>query len=282
MRWEDRRRSSNVEDRRRSGGGRAVVGGGIGTVVLVVLALALGVDPSALLQLGGGAGSAAPAAGPRPEAEDRLAEFVSVILADTEETWQTIFQASGLTYEEPRLVLFTGSVQSGCGGASARMGPFYCPADRRVYLDLSFFDELQQRFGAPGDMAQAYVIAHEVGHHVQTLLGISQRVNEQQRAVSTAEANALSVRQELQADCFAGIWGHFADRSRNLLEMGDLEEALAAAAAIGDDRLQQQAGREANPESFTHGTAQQRARWFRTGFETGDPDRCDTFAAGSP
>lgn len=282
MRWEDRRRSDNVEDRRRAGGGRAVVGGGIGTVVLVVLALALGVDPSALLQLtGGGSGPAVPAAGPGPEAEDRLAEFVSVILADTEETWQSIFQAAGMRYEEPRLVLFTGSVQSGCGGASARMGPFYCPADRRVYLDLSFFDELQQRFGAPGDMAQAYVIAHEVGHHVQTLLGISQRVGEEQRRVSTAEANALSVRQELQADCFAGIWGHFADRSRNLLEMGDLEEALAAAAAIGDDRLQQQAGREANPESFTHGTAAQRARWFRIGFETGDPDRCDTFAPGA-
>jgi uncharacterized protein len=259
-----------------------VVGGGIGTVVLVVLALALGIDPSALLQFSGGESPAtAPAPGSRPEAEDRLAEFVSVILADTEETWGTIFQNAGLRYEEPRLVLFTGSVQSGCGGASARMGPFYCPADRRVYLDLSFFDELHTRFGAPGDMAQAYVIAHEVGHHVQTLLGVSERVAAQRSRLPTAEANDLSVRQELQADCFAGLWGHHADRSRGLLDIGDLEEALAAAAAIGDDRLQQQAGRVADPETFTHGTAAQRAHWFRVGFETGDPDRCDTFAPGA-
>jgi uncharacterized protein len=281
MRWEGRRRSSNVEDRR-GAGGRAVVGGGIGTVVLVVLALALGIDPSALLQSGGGGSPAtAPAPGTRPEAEDRLAEFVSVILADTEETWGTIFENAGLRYEEPRLVLFTGSVQSGCGGASARMGPFYCPADRRVYLDLSFFDELHTRFGAPGDMAQAYVIAHEVGHHVQTLLGVSERVAAQRSRLPTAEANDLSVRQELQADCFAGLWGHHADRSRGLLDIGDLEEALAAAAAIGDDRLQQQAGRVADPETFTHGTAAQRAHWFRVGFESGDPDRCDTFAPGA-
>lgn len=284
MRWEGGRRSSNVEDRRgQRGGSRAVVGGGIGTVVLLLLALALGVDPGAILRQGG---ELAPPSGgasgaPSPE-EDRLADFVSVILADTEDTWGDLFRRMGSTYQEPTLVLFTGSVQSGCGYASAQVGPFYCPADRRIYLDLVFFDELHRRFGAPGDMAQAYVIAHEVGHHVQTLLGISAEVSTRQRGLSTEGANDLSVRQELQADCFAGIWGHFADRSRGLLEAGDLEEALAAAAAIGDDRLQERARGYSVPESFTHGSSMQRARWFRVGFETGDPARCDTFAAANP
>jgi uncharacterized protein len=259
-----------------------VVGGGIGTVVLLLLALALGVDPGALLRSGGGPAPpvAAPAGSTSPE-EDRLTDFVSVILADTEDTWGQLFRGMGATYQEPTLVLFTGSVQSGCGYASAQVGPFYCPADRRIYLDLVFFDQLHQRFGAPGDMAQAYVIAHEVGHHVQTLLGISAEVSSRQRALPTEEANDLSVRQELQADCFAGIWGHFADRSRGLLEVGDLEEALAAAAAIGDDRLQERARGYSVPESFTHGTSAQRARWFRAGFETGDPARCDTFGVAN-
>lgn len=282
MRWEGGRRSSNVEDRRgRRGGGRAVVGGGIGTVVLLLLALALGVDPSALLR---GVGTVAPPEGPAaptsPE-EDRLADFVSVVLADTEDTWGALFRSMGRSYEEPTLVLFTGSVQSGCGYASAQVGPFYCPADRRIYLDLSFFDALRQRFGAPGDMAQAYVVAHEVGHHVQTLLGISSEVSSRQQRLREAEANDLSVRQELQADCFAGIWGHFADRSRGILESGDLEEALAAAAAIGDDAIQERSRGYSVPESFTHGSSAQRARWFRVGFETGDPARCDTFSAAS-
>jgi uncharacterized protein len=283
MRWEGGRRSSNIEDRRgQRGGSRAVVGGGIGTVVLLLLALALGVDPGALLRSGGGPAPpvAAPAGSTSPE-EDRLTDFVSVILADTEDTWGQLFRGMGATYQEPTLVLFTGSVQSGCGYASAQVGPFYCPADRRIYLDLVFFDQLHQRFGAPGDMAQAYVIAHEVGHHVQTLLGISAEVSSRQRALPTEEANDLSVRQELQADCFAGIWGHFADRSRGLLEVGDLEEALAAAAAIGDDRLQERARGYSVPESFTHGTSAQRARWFRAGFETGDPARCDTFGVAN-
>lgn len=258
-----------------------MVGGGIGTVVLLLLALALGVDPSALLR---GVGTVAPPEGPAaptsPE-EDRLADFVSVVLADTEDTWGALFRSMGRSYEEPTLVLFTGSVQSGCGYASAQVGPFYCPADRRIYLDLSFFDALRQRFGAPGDMAQAYVVAHEVGHHVQTLLGISSEVSSRQQRLREAEANDLSVRQELQADCFAGIWGHFADRSRGILESGDLEEALAAAAAIGDDAIQERSRGYSVPESFTHGSSAQRARWFRVGFETGDPARCDTFSAAS-
>lgn len=282
MRWEAGRRSSNVEDRRGArGGNRAVVGGGIGTVVLLLVALALGIDPSALLLVGGGGGGGGlpgPSTPASPE-EDRMADFVSVILADTEDTWGMLLPSMGRSYEEPRLVLFTGSVQSGCGFAGAQVGPFYCPADRRIYLDLSFFDELQRRFGAPGDMARAYVVAHEVGHHVQTLLGISGEVSRRRQGLSEAEGNDLSVRQELQADCFAGVWGHFADRSRGLLEAGDLEEALGAAAAIGDDRLQERSRGYSVPESFTHGTSAQRARWFRVGFETGDPQRCDTFAA---
>jgi predicted metalloprotease len=207
-----------------------------------------------------------------------LAELVSVILADTEETWSRLFADRGADYPEPTLVLFTDRVASACGTQSSAVGPFYCPADQQVYIDLGFFGELSERFGAPGDFAQAYVVAHEVGHHVQNVLGTSSRVHAERRRVSEQEANALSVRQELQADCYSGVWAHHADRARNLLEQGDLEEGLRAAHAIGDDTLQRNAGRHVVPESFTHGSAEQRMRWFRIGFDSGDMDRCDTFS----
>ena len=213
--------------------------------------------------------------------EAQLRQFISVVLADTEDTWGAIFNSAGRTYEQPGLVLFSGAVESACGFAQAAVGPFYCPGDRQVYIDLSFYQELQSRFGAPGDFAQAYVISHEVGHHVQTLLGISERTMAARQRASEAEANALSVRQELQADCFAGIWAHNADRSRQLLESGDIEEGLNAAAAIGDDRLHKQSRGYVSPESFTHGSSQQRVSWFKRGFESGSVDSCDTFAARS-
>jgi predicted metalloprotease len=204
-----------------------------------------------------------------------------MVLADTEDTWGAIFTAAGRTYEQPSLVLFSGAVESACGFAQAAVGPFYCPGDRKVYIDLSFYQELQSRFGAPGDFAQAYVVAHEIGHHVQTLLGISERNMAARQRASEAEANALSVRQELQADCFAGIWAHNADRSRQLLESGDIEEGLNAAAAIGDDRMQKQSRGYVSPDSFTHGSSQQRVSWFKRGFESGSVEQCDTFAARS-
>ena len=210
-------------------------------------------------------------------AQDELTEFVAVVLADTEETWQRTFERAGRRYEEPRLVLFSGAVRSACGFAEAAMGPFYCPADRKVYIDLSFYDDLKSRHGAPGDFAQAYVIAHEVGHHVQNLLGISDKVHSATRRMSQREANALSVRLELQADCFAGVWGYHANRDRQMLEPGDLEEALRAASAIGDDRLQKQARGYVVPDSFTHGSSEQRVRWFSQGFKSGDMSLCDTF-----
>ena len=210
--------------------------------------------------------------------EQELAEFVSVVLADTEDTWHALFRAEGATYKEPTLVLFSGRVQSACGLANSAVGPFYCPADQQLYIDLTFFDDLDRRHGAPGDFAQAYVVAHEVGHHVQTLLGISTEVRRAQQGASRGEANALSVRQELQADCFAGLWGHAVNQQRQLLDPGDLEEALTAAAAIGDDRLQRQAGREVVPDSFTHGTSEQRVTWFRRGFTSGNLADCDTFS----
>jgi predicted metalloprotease len=278
MRWKTGRRSSNIEDRR----GKRRVGafrGGIGTVVIALaLAWFLGIDPQVLLQMqqGGAPMTTDENWQPSPE-EQELADFVSVVLADTEDTWNAIFGRSGLDYEEPVLVMFSGSVQSACGMASAAVGPFYCPADNKVYLDLSFFRDLKQRHGAPGDFAQAYVIAHEVGHHVQNLLGISDKVRQAQRGAGKAEANALSVKLELQADCFAGLWGNHADRSRQVLEQGDIEEALGAASAIGDDRLQRESMGYTVPESFTHGTSEQRVRWFRKGIETGDIGNCDTF-----
>ena len=291
MRWEDGRRSSNVEDRRGMTSRPAFVGGGLGTIVLVLLALYFGVDPTFLLQnapVGQGGPdqsaqeqSAGPPAGAdgTPGQPDPAADFISVVLADTEDTWTALFAESGQRYEVPKLVLFSGSVQSACGSAQAAMGPFYCPADRKVYIDLSFYRDLQDRFQAPGDFAQAYVIAHEIGHHVQNLIGLSDQVQQARQKGSEAEANALSVRLELQADCFAGIWAHRADRTRQILETGDVDEALTAASAIGDDRLQQQSRGYVTPDSFTHGSAEQRVRWFNRGLESGQLDACDTFAA---
>jgi predicted metalloprotease len=281
MRWRGRQGSSNIEDRRGVRVGRA--GGiGIGTILLALVAIYFGQDPSVVLQ---GIQPSGPTVeeGPYQESpeEAQLREFIGVVLADTEETWGQIFSEAGAVYEQPRLVLFSGAVQSACGFAQAAVGPFYCPADHKAYIDLSFYQELQDRFGAPGDFAQAYVIAHEIGHHVQTLMGISERNMAARQRASLAEANALSVRQELQADCFAGIWAHNADRSRQLLEEGDIEEGLNAAAAIGDDRLQKQAQGYVAPESFTHGSSEQRVRWFKRGYESGSVRDCDTFAANS-
>jgi predicted metalloprotease len=274
MRWEGGRRSTNIEDRRGLGMG-TIGGGGIGMLLIVLAVSCLtGTNPLALLEM---AEQVAPQQTQQvptgAPTNDPAAEFVSVVLGDTEETWNRVFRAAGRQYQEPVLVLFDGAVQSACGGASAASGPFYCPADRKVYLDLSFFRELDQRFGAPGDFAAAYVIAHEVGHHVQTLLGISGQVRDSQQGQSRSGANQLSVAMELQADCLAGVWGHHASR-KQLLDEGDVDEGLRAAAAIGDDRLTR--GR-VSPESFTHGTSEQRARWLRQGLSTGDINSCDTF-----
>ncbi len=279
MRWQSGRRSDNVEDRRGIRLTRGVAGGGLGTLVLVLVALYLGVDPGTIMEVipTGGETSVEQSSAPRPAAENTLADFVSVVLADTEDTWGAIFRAGGRTYQAPALVLFTDAVDSACGMAGAATGPFYCPRDRKVYLDLSFFGDLDRRFGAPGDFAQAYVIAHEVGHHVQNLLGIEGKVREARGRSDKREANRLSVLLELQADCLAGVWGNHAEQARGLLEPGDLEEALRAATAIGDDRLQRQSGGRVVPDSFTHGTSEQRMRWFRRGFESGALARCDTF-----
>lgn len=281
MRIEGRRRSSNVEDRR---GMRFTRGGGIGlgAIVLALIAMYFGQDPAIVLQnVQQDSGSVQSEQGEYQESpeEAQIRERIEVVLADTEDTWNPIFAANGRTYEEPRLVLFSGAVESACGFAEAAVGPFYCPSDRRVYIDLSFYADLQGRFGAPGDFAQAYVIAHEVGHHVQTLLGISERTQAARSRANEAQANALSVRQELQADCFAGIWAHNADRARQLLEAGDIEEGLNAASAIGDDRLQRQSRGYVSPDSFTHGSSAQRVRWFKRGVETGSVNECDTFSA---
>ena len=281
MKWERGRRSSNVDDRRGQGVSRGVVvgGGGLGVVVLAVVVALLGGDPGVILEQASRAPSSAPQTAPRPAAEDELAEFVSVVLADTEDTWNTLFQQEmNADYPEPTLVLFTGRVESACGLGQAAMGPFYCPADQQVYVDLSFYDDLKNQLGAPGDFAQAYVIAHEVGHHVQNVLGISDQVRQQQRQVSEAQANELSVRLELQADCLSGVWAYHAQDSQNVaLERGDIQEALNAASAIGDDRLQQKSRGYVTPDSFTHGTSEQRVRWFTRGIETGDVNQCNTF-----
>ena len=278
MRWRGGRRSKNIEDRRGKRAG--VLGGGIGTIVIILAAMYFGIDPN-LLMRGVETVSVSTSGGSQPSAEDLandpLADMISVVVADTEDVWTEIFAAEGLRYEEPTLVLFTGATRSACGMGQAAMGPFYCPADKNAYIDLSFYDDLRARYKAPGDFAQAYVIAHEVGHHVQNLLGVSGQVHRMKQQVSKTEANALSVRLELQADCFAGVWANHADRARNILESGDVEEALNAASAIGDDRLQRQSRGTVVPESFTHGTSAQRQRWFRIGIESGDPDRCDTF-----
>ncbi|MBW4420039.1 MAG: neutral zinc metallopeptidase [Myxacorys californica WJT36-NPBG1] len=286
MDWKDGRRSTNVEDRRGRGVSGPVVGGGIGTIVLAIVVTLLGGDPSVILNQA--SNDQAPRAPQtqypqtgQPPANDQMAEFVSVVLADTEDTWSEIFRQNGSTYRKPKLVLFSSAVESACGSARSAMGPFYCPADQKVYIDLSFYRDLQTKYQAPGDFAQAYVIAHEVGHHVQNLLGTSDKVQRLQKQVSKTEANQLSVMLELQADCYAGVWGNRAQRSRQILEQGDIEEALGAASAIGDDRLQEQARGRVVPESFTHGSSAQRTRWFKRGIETGDPEQCNTFAANS-
>jgi len=278
MRWTTGRRSDNIEDRRGSSA-PLVAGGGIGTIVLVLVALYFGIDPSVVLQSSPPPPTTqqAPAASSRGGG-DEIRDFVSVVLADTEDTWHALFRRMNREYTDPKLVLFSGQVQSACGMAGAAVGPFYCPGDHKLYLDTTFFRDLRDRFGAPGNFAQAYVIAHEVGHHVQTLLGISDRVQNARRTADRAKANALSVRLELQADCFAGVWGHHADKTRHILEEGDLQEALNAATAIGDDRLQRQAQGRVVPESFTHGSSAQRVRWFQRGFESGEVRQCDTFA----
>lgn len=282
MRWRGRRESGNVEDRRgRPGGG--VVLGGAGTLIVVVIAMLMGADPRALLeQIGSTEPATTGAPAVRSAEEEDLARFVSVVLAETEDVWHEQFRLAGAAYQEPRLVLFDGSVESACGVAGASVGPFYCPPDRQVYIDLDFYRTLREQLGAPGDMAQAYVIAHEVGHHVQNLLGISDRVHAMRGRLREAEYNQLSVRLELQADYFAGVWAHHAARARDLLEAGDLEEALNAASAIGDDRLQRRAGGAVVPDAFTHGTSEQRVRWFRRGLESGDFRQGDTFGATPP
>jgi predicted metalloprotease len=279
MLWQGRRESENVEDARGSGGGgRIVLGGGIGTVILVVLYLLLGGDPQALFN-SQQAQLPQSAQFDNQAPRDEASKFVAVVLADTEDAWHEIFRQMGREYEEPRLVLFTDLIQSGCGFASGATGPFYCPQDRRVYIDLGFFRQLQERLGAGGDFAEAYVIAHEVGHHVQNLLGITDRVQAARRRVSESEYNRLSVRLELQADFFAGVWARYADRIKHVIEAGDIEEAMRAASAVGDDRLQSRSRGYVVPDSFTHGTSEQRVRWFRRGYETGDLRQGDTFNA---
>ena len=290
MLWKNGRRSDNIEDQRASGprpGRRGgLVGGGIGTIVLALVALYFGVDPSVVLnqvaqqqtqQTAQQSTQQAPAALTAKDQQDK--EFLSVVLADTEDTWGALFQQAGRQYVDPKLVLFSGAVQSACGYAQAATGPFYCPADQKLYLDTSFFQQLQQRLGAKGDFAEAYVIAHEVGHHVQNLLGVESKVRDAMQRSSPARANALLVRLELQADCYAGVWAYHAQNERKVLEPGDVEEAINAAEAVGDDRLQKQAQGYVVPDSFTHGTSAQRARWFQTGFATGRPQVCDTFNA---
>jgi predicted metalloprotease len=279
MLWQGRRESDNVEDQRRSGGGRVVVGGGIGGVILVVAYLLLGGDPQALIESQQQSQSSETQTVDGNAPRDEASKFIAVVLADTEDAWNGIFRQMGRQYEEPKLVLFSNQTRSGCGFASGASGPFYCPEDRRVYVDLAFYRELRERFGAPGDFAQAYVVAHEVGHHVQNLLGISDRVQASRGRVSETEYNQLSVRLELQADFFAGVWARHADRVKHVVEAGDIDEAMRAAAAVGDDTLQRRSRGAVVPESFTHGTSEQRVRWFRKGYETGDLRQGDTFTA---
>lgn len=303
MRWLGDRESSNIEDQRGIGGGLPIRIGGLGAIAVVVIGLFLGVDPSVLMSIlgdeqtvqnspadspaGDGSGygpSYAPSrapqgAGNQSAGNDRMTHFVSVVLADTEDVWQQTFQNMGRTYQDPKLVLYDGTVQSACGMASAASGPFYCPNDRKVYLDLSFFQEMQQRLNAPGDFARAYVIAHEIGHHVQNQLGILQKANAERARSDQRRSNAISVRIELQADCLAGVWANRADRMRHILEQGDIEAGLNAASAVGDDRLQRQARGVVVPDAFTHGSSAQRMHWFKQGLQSGDPNACNTFAA---
>ena len=290
MRWEGNRESSNVEDARDSGGGGGGFGFGgrsigIGTIVIALVGGAIfGINPLTILgALTGGEPAPQVQQGPakQPPANDPMAKFVKTVLADTEDVWTQLFKQGGANYIDPKLVLFRGAVRTGCGQGQAAMGPFYCPADQKVYIDLDFYETLKTRLGAPGDFAQAYVIAHEVGHHVQNLLGISDKMEQARSRASPAQANALSVKVELQADCFAGVWANHANETRKILEQGDVEEAMNAAAKIGDDALQRTRGGAVIPESFTHGTSAQRQRWFSTGLKTGSVKACDTFGAGN-
>ncbi len=284
MKWRNRRRSSNVEDRRGSTISRGAKGGGIGLIALALIGMYFGVDPRIIMGIGsqlsgGGEATTTQRANYKPSPKgQQLGEFVSVVLADSEDTWHAIFKQMGRRYQEPKLVLFTDRVQSACGMAEAAMGPFYCPGDAKVYVDLGFYDELKRRHNAPGDFAQAYVVAHEVGHHVQNLLGISSKVQNARSRMSQAQGNELSVRLELQADCFAGLWAQHTQQTKQVLEQGDVEEALNAASAIGDDRLQKQARGYASPESFTHGTSRQRVKWFKQGMQASSINDCDTFS----
>jgi uncharacterized protein len=291
MKWEGNRESSNVEDRRDGSGGSSgggLLGGrsiGIGTIVVALVGgWIFGINPITILNVLGGASPPAQVQQQSPArgvpADDRMRKFVATVLADTEDVWKDIFTKGGATYKEPRLVLFKGQTSTGgCGGGQAAMGPFYCPADQKVYIDLAFYETLTKRLGAPGDFAQAYVIAHEVGHHVQNLLGISGKMDQMRGRVSKTEYNALSVRLELQADCFAGVWAHHAQNQRQILQQGDVEEAMNAAAKIGDDALARSAGGAVVPESFTHGSSAQRQRWFDNGLKNGSVKACDTFSA---
>ena len=288
MRLDDQEESGNVEDRRGEGyggGGFGFGGVGIGTLVAALAAsYFFGIDPMAILGLVSNFQSAHPpqVAAHKPPADDPAARFVSKVLASTETTWDQVFRENGERYVRPKLVLFSGTTPTACGRGQAAMGPFYCPGDQRVYIDLAFYRDLRQRFHAPGEFAQAYVIAHEVGHHVQNLMGISDKVHRAQQGSDRARANALSVRLELQADCFAGVWGNRADAAKHIIEPGEIEQALTAASAIGDDRLQQQAQGRVVPESFTHGTSEQRVRWFKRGMASGDIRQCDTFKVATP
>jgi predicted metalloprotease len=282
MRWGSGRRSQNIEDRRGMRISRKATGGGIGVIVIALIALYFGIDPTMILNQQGGHGvdtSTYPVSNSSSPVEQELVDFVSVVLGDTEDTWQELFRQMNQTYTEPSLVLFTGAVESACGFAQSAVGPFYCPQDQKVYIDLSFFEDLRNRFGAPGDFAQAYVIAHEIGHHVQNLLGISQKVQALSGRLNQVQSNQLSVMQELQADCFAGVWAHHAHRARQILEEGDVEEALNAASSIGDDNLQKQARGYVTPDSFTHGSSDQRVRWFNQGLASGNIAQCNTFEA---
>lgn len=282
MLWKNGRRSSNVEDRRGKRLPGGMKGGGIGVLLLALVGMYFGIDPALILNMAGGVPeqtTTQESTAPQTAENQELADFISVVLADTEDTWNKIFQEKGGTYREPKLVLFSGQVQSACGFAQAAMGPFYCPGDQKVYIDLSFYKDLKNQLDAPGDFAQAYVVAHEIGHHVQKLVGISDKVHEARQQLSKKDYNKVSVKLELQADCFAGIWAHHADRVRNIVEPGDIDEALNAASHIGDDRLQQQSQGYVTPDSFTHGSSTQRVKWFKIGYKTGTIESCDTFSA---
>jgi predicted metalloprotease len=279
MRWRGERQSSNIEDRRGLSVGRVAVGGGLGTIVVLVLALLFGINPQNLLeQLPENPQQEVQSSRPQNTEEEELKQFVGVVLAKSEDVWNEVFRKNGRQYREPTLVLFTDQVRSACGIAGAAVGPFYCPGDEKVYIDLSFYEQLRRQFKAPGDFAQAYVIAHEVGHHVQKLLGISDRVDAMQRGASEVEANQLSVRLELQADFFAGVFARYV-QNQGVLDAGDIEEALQAASAVGDDQIQRRTTGYVVPDSFTHGTSEQRLRWFRKGYESGDVRQGDTFNA---